>query len=185
LGNHGTAGGNPTFVAGKVGSNALDLDGDDYVAIDGVVDDITSTDITLSIWIKTTQVSEGEVFASNDNASAHPFMFGIQGGNPYVNDSGDTQFPPSINDGQWHMLTYVRSGSTGYVYVDGAQRGTYSAGFNLGSVTRWSIGQEWDDSSPSNFYTGMVDDTRFYDRALSPEEIAWLAGQRQPFDKPF
>jgi hypothetical protein len=30
-----------------------------------------------------------------------------------------------------------------------------------------------------------MDDVQVYDRALSQEEIAWLAGQTQPFDKPF
>jgi len=185
-GNHGTSGVTPAaYVAGRVGSNAMDFRGADYVVIDGVVDDITSTDITLSAWIKTTQAGEGNVFAANDSASAHPLMFGVSGGNPFVNDGGDTQFPPAVNDGQWHLLTYVRSGNTGYIYVDGVQRDTYSARFNLISVTRWSIGQEWDDGSPSDFYNGTVDDARFYDRALSPEEIAWLTGRTTPFDKPF
>jgi len=170
-GNHGTlqGQGDPKWVSGII-DGALELDGDDFVRVDGVADDITSTNITISIWIKTTQGDEGEVFASNDSANRHPFMLGIQGGNPYVNDGGDTQFPPSINDGQWHMLTYVRSGNEGYVYVDGAQRGMYSAGFDLGSVTRWSIGQEWDNATPSNFYVGTVDDARIYSYALSEAE---------------
>ncbi len=183
--NHGTSGiVPPVFVAGKIGSNAMDFQGSDYVAIDGVVDDITSTDITISIWIKTTQGDEGELIAANDSASSHPFMLGIQLGNPYVNDGVDTTFPPPVNDDQWHMLTYVRDGSTGYVYADGVLRGTYPAGFSLESVTRWSIGQEW-DTGPSDFYEGAVDDVRFYDYPLSAAEVAWLAGRTQPFDKPF
>jgi hypothetical protein len=113
-GNHGTSGVTPpVFVAGKVGSNAMDFRGADYVAIDGVVNDITSTDLTISLWIKTTQSGEGELVATNDGASGHPFMLGIQSGNPYVNDGGDTQFAPAVNDDQWHLLTYVRSGNTG------------------------------------------------------------------------
>ena len=185
-GNHGTSGIiPPVFLTGKVGSNAMDFQGADYVVIDGVVDDITSTDITISIWIRTTQSDEGELVAANDSASSHPLMLGIQSGNPYVNDGVDTQFAPPINDDQWHMLTYVRNGNTGYVYIDGALRGTYPAGFSLDSVTRWSIGQEWDDTTPSNFYTGAVDDVRFYDYPLSEGEVAWLAGRIQPFDKPF
>jgi hypothetical protein len=162
----------------------MEFQGSDYVVIDGVVDDITSTDITISLWIKTTQSDEGELVAANTDYSDHPFMFGIQAGNPYVNDGGDTAFGPPVNYDQWHMLTYVRDGSTGYVYADGALRGTYPAGFSLGSVTRWSIGQEW-DTGPSNFYTGAVDDVRFYDYPLSEGEVAWLAGKTQPFDKPF
>jgi len=184
-GNHGTSGVTPAaFVAGKVGSNAMDFRGADYVAIDGVVDDITSTDITINIWVKTTQSDEGELAAANDSDSGHPFMFGLQSGNPYVNDGGDTAFAAPVNDDQWHMLTYVRDGSTGYVYADGALRGTYPASFGLDSVTRWSIGQEW-DTNPSDFYTGAVDDTRFYDYPLSEGEVAWLAGKTEPFDKPF
>ncbi|MFB0523983.1 MAG: LamG domain-containing protein, partial [Phycisphaerae bacterium] len=185
-GNHGTSGVTlAAFVAGRIGSNAMDFRGADYVVIDGVVDDITSTNITLSAWIKTTQAGEGEVFAANDSASAHPFMLGITGGNPFVNDGGDTQFPPAVNDNQWHMITYVRDGNTGYVYVDGLLRGTYSARFSLASVTRWSIGQEWDNATASNFYSGAVDDARFYNYPLSDVEVAWLTGRTQPFDKPF
>jgi hypothetical protein len=55
----------------------------------------------------------------------------------------------------------------------------------LDTVTRWSIGQEWDNATPSNFYTGAVDDARIYDYPLSAGEVAWLAGKTQPFDKPF
>jgi hypothetical protein len=102
-------------------------------------------------------------------------MFGVKGGGePYVNDGSDTYFPPAINDNQWHMITYVRSGSRGYIYVDGVQHARYTAGFTLDGVTRWSIGQEWDDSSPSNFYVGMVDDARFYKVPLTAEQVKAL-----------
>jgi hypothetical protein len=187
-GNHGTAGASADFVAGKVGSNALNFRGADFVVIDGIVDDITTTDMTINMWIKTTQSDEGELAAANDSDSGHPFMLGIQTGSPYVNDGSDIQFPPVINDDHWHMLTYVRSGNTGHIYVDGLQRGTYSSGFSLDTVTRWSIGQEWDAPgtiSPSNFYSGAVDDARFYSYALSAAEVAWLTGRAEPFDKPF
>jgi hypothetical protein len=171
-GNDGELGGNPQWVDGIMGG-ALDLSGD-YVAIDGVVDDITSTNITVSAWVKTTQGGEGELFACNDSGTDHPFMFGVQGGNPYVNDGGDIEFPPDVNDDQWHMLTYVRMGSRGYIYVDGIQQGTYLAFFSLDSVTRWSIGQEWDDDTPSNFYFGLVDDARFYNAALTQTQVVEL-----------
>ena len=36
LDNHGIAGGDPTFVPGKHGSDALNLDGSDWVIIDAV-----------------------------------------------------------------------------------------------------------------------------------------------------
>ncbi|MHC4627982.1 MAG: LamG domain-containing protein, partial [Planctomycetota bacterium] len=88
---------------------ALDLS-NDYVVIDGVVDDITGTDITLSIWIRSTQTGQGDLFAANDSASAHPLEFYIESGRPGRYDGGDTTYStaPLVADGQWHMMTYVR-----------------------------------------------------------------------------
>jgi len=171
-GNNGTIGGDPEWVDGIL-NGALDL-ASDYVVIDGVVDDITGTDITLSIWIKSTQTGQGDLFAANDSASAHPLEFYIEGGRPGRYDGSDTTYSaaPLVADGQWHMMTYVRSGNTGYIYVDGVEVATDVASFDLSTVTRWSIGQEWDDASPSNFHTGMVDDARFYNKALTAEQIA-------------
>jgi hypothetical protein len=173
-GNNATFGGNPKWVEGVV-NGALDLGGLDYIVIDGVDDDVTTTNITLNAWIKTTQTSEGNIFACNDSASDHPLMFGIDNGNPYVHDTGsETQFTKAVNDDQWHMLTYVRNGSVGFVYIDAVRAGMYDPNFTLDTITRWSIGQEWDSTTPSDFYTGMVDEVRIYNTALAPAEIAEL-----------
>ena len=183
MGNHGTAGGGPTFVAGTVGSGAINLTGSSYVAIDGVLNDITSTNITLSAWIKTTQTTEGDLFSCNNSASTHYLVFGVRNGNLFMEDNVATEFS-AVNDDQWHMITYVRNGPTGYIYLDGVQIGTDPASFSFASVTRWSIGHEWDDSTPSDFYVGAVDDARFYNYPLSEAEVAGLAGMTLPFDKP-
>ena len=42
-----------------------------------------------------------------------------------------------------------------------------------------------DGTTVSRNFTGRIDDVRFYNRALSPEEIASLAGRTAPFSKPF
>jgi hypothetical protein len=171
-GNDGTLGGDPLWVEGVM-DGGLYLSGNDYVVIDGVDNDITGTNMTLSIWIKTTQSGEGELFALNDSSGSYALLFGIQGGNPYRWDTADEQYPPAVNDDQWHMLTYVRNGSTASIYVDGVQRVTQSSAFTLDTVTRWSIGQEW-DTSPSDFYTGIVDDARMYNKALTADEVKQL-----------
>jgi len=185
LGSHGTGGGNPTFAAGVLGSGAVSLDGDDYVAIDGVADEITTNNFTVSVWIRTTQTGEGHVVASNDNASGHDFVIGVTNSNVWVEADSSREYPPSISDNQWYLMTYARDGNTAYIYVDGFMVGTEQATGNPAAQTRWSVGQEWDDSTPSDFYTGMVDDVRIYNYALSYAEIAGLAGRTEPFDKPF
>jgi len=171
-GNDGKLGGNPQWVPGIMGG-ALDLRGFDYVSIDGVVDDITSNDITLSAWIKTTQGGEGNVFASNSDSS-HVLQFGIDNGNVWVDDGPDIDFPPAINDNQWHMITLVMRGSKATIYVDTVQVGTITTSIDITTETRWSIGQEWDPPNPSDLYIGMVDDVRFYDVALTPDEVKEL-----------
>ncbi|UCF15753.1 MAG: LamG domain-containing protein [Phycisphaerales bacterium] len=170
-GNNGTVAGDPEWVDGIM-KGALDL-ANDYVVIDGVVDDITSTNITLSLWIKSKQTNQGDLIAANDSGSGHPLEFYIESGRPGRYDGGDTTYTnaPVVADGRWHMMTYVREGNTGRIYVDGVEVATDAASFDLATVTRWSIGQEW-DSGPSNFYIGMVDDVRFYNKALTAEQIA-------------
>jgi len=171
-GNDGTLGGNAKWVEGTMGG-ALSLQGG-YVTIDGVDNDVTGTNMTLSIWIKTTQGTEGELFALNDSGGSYALLFGIQGGNVYRWDTADEQFPPAINDDQWHMITYVRNGSTAYIYVDGVQRVAQSSTFTLDSVTLWSIGQEWDPPNASDMYQGLVDDARIYNKALTADEVKEL-----------
>ncbi len=171
-GNDGELGGNPQWVDGIM-EGALDLRGLDYVSIDGVADDLTTNVFTLSIWIKTTMsAGEGVVFGSNTGGS-HDFIFGVNDGDLWVEDSSHSTFPPVINDNQWHMITYVRSGNTSTIYADGIQVGTDPADNDPAAETRWSIGQEW-DSGPSDLYVGMVDDARFYSKALTPDEVKEL-----------
>jgi len=54
---------------------------------------------------------------------------------------------------------------------------------NLTAGEDVSIGRR--PASDDRYFMGLIDDVRIYDRVLSPEEISWLAGRRQPFDKPF
>jgi len=176
LGNDGTAEGDPAFVAGKIGSNALELDGDDYVVIDGVADDVTSNNITFSGWVKTTD-THGLWLSSNgaSGANVNKALWSIENGQAALYDGPNSAYEGSsstnVSDGVWHLLTYVRSGSTGYIYVDGIQENTHTAEFNFSPTDRWSIGMEWDDLSAGDFLIGTLDDIRIYDRSLSADHV--------------
>ena len=130
---------------------------------------------------------DGDVIGSN-SGSDHDFVFGVDQGFLLVEADSVNLYPPAINDDQWHFIAYARDGSTAYAYVDGALRGTETATGNPAGQTRWSIGQEWDSSDssdPSDEFDGMVDDVRFYNYALSYDEVSWLVGRTEAFDKPF
>jgi hypothetical protein len=71
-------------------------------------------------------------------------------------------------------------------FVDGLQDTTFSGSSNPYELTAGAdvcIGcRAVDKTYP---FRGEIDEVRIYDRVLTPEEIAWLAGRTQPFDKPF
>jgi len=175
LDNHGTAVGDPTFVAGKVGSGAIDLDGDDFVTIDGVADDITRNDVTLSGWVKLSFVKAyHSVLPVNTATGGNVMMIEIDNGEPYIYemDGGQCYTGVQVIDGQWHLLTYTRSGDLGTLYVDAVAEGTHDASsYYFSADDRWSIGQEWDGDSPSDFTVGIVDDVHIYNRALTAGQV--------------
>lgn len=193
LGNHGIPKGNPTFVQGHSGSG-LELDGDDYVVIDAVADDFTDTDITLSAWVKTSD-SSADWFSCNSGNRGNQVRLSIEGGKfCFDTDSKHALSTTTVSDGKWHLLTFVRSGNTGYIYVDGVMENSYEPASNYASnyagytgdftsSDLWSIGQEWDPGGPSGFLTGIVDDARIYDRALSEAEILVIkeGGEGYPY----
>jgi hypothetical protein len=67
--------------------------------------------------------------------------------------------------------------------IDNTRPGTSPNTFNLTANYDVTIGRRYDRGE--RWLSGLVDDVRIYDRALTQEEIAWLAGRTKPFDKVF
>jgi hypothetical protein len=174
LGNHGTRGGDPEFVNGWLGQ-AVFLDGDDYVTMDGVAGDVVGNDITMSAWVKTTDTTESDWFSVNTAGKGNIILFCINNQVAVMYEGGFEGYATTVvTDGQWHMLTYVRSGPTGYIYVDGLLESTHNASFSLSAGDLWSLGQEWDAGGPSDFLTGTIDEARVYSRTLSAAQVQGL-----------
>ncbi|MHC4677552.1 MAG: LamG-like jellyroll fold domain-containing protein [Planctomycetota bacterium] len=173
LGNHGFFGpeGDPQWVVGIRGG-ALDLDGnDDYVNVNSLVDDIAAVrDISVAAWIKTTQTGDGNVIGGN-HGNSHDFIFGVINGNVLSESDTLNEYPPKVNDDQWHHIAYVRDGTTAaYIYTDGVLVGTETPSGEPWLEDAWSIGQEY-DPNPSDEFDGIVDDVQFYNRPLSAAEV--------------
>ncbi|MBA7556497.1 hypothetical protein ES705_49206 [subsurface metagenome] len=192
---HGTAVGGPVFGAGKVGQ-AVVLDGvDDYVNIDGykgVVGDGNDTPPwTVAAWVRTSD--NGEIVgwgSATDDGNRMEFRINA-GRTRAEGGGGNTQGDTSMNDGQWHHIAVTVQPNSVYssgidLWLDG-QLDTRSnsdpdpwhpiADFDV------KIGIRYNESGRE--FTGSIDDVRIYDRVLTAEEVAWLAGRNQPFDKPF
>ncbi len=192
---NGTVQGNPTFVAGKVGQ-AISLDGlNDYVNIDGykgILADAAGVQqaFTLSAWIKTT--ADGEIITWGASPAGQRMTFRVDTVLRVEHGDGNVRGTngPDLRNDQWHhVAATIPLGAMMMdvtLYVDGhdvTPDSTTTAAFNLTGDTDVSIGRR--ATSDDRYFIGSIDDARIYDRVLSPEEVAWLVGRIEPFDKPF
>jgi len=81
----------------------------------------------------------------------------------------------SLNDGQFHHITAVRSAGQLVLYVDGIAQ--YKTGVFAGTVSNASSLMFGTDSSPTRYFCGVLDDVRLYNYALQTARISDLAKQ--------
>jgi hypothetical protein len=190
---HGTAMGEPAFVAGRVGQ-AISLDGfNNFVEITGYKGILGPNAVTVTAWINTTSAVTGAIVGWGPNVDGQRFGFRIDADRIRMeNAGGNVQGDSSVNDGGWHhvAVTVQENATISYpdviLYVDGIDdtRATSDPElFNLTADQDVRIGSR--PSSNDRFFMGLIDDVHIYDRALTREEVAWLAGRTKPFDKPF
>ena len=198
--NHGTGFGDPTIVTdARVGGGALQLDKDlqQYVTVNGLAGELSNyTPSTLMLWFKTERQGEdmahnGDniIFAANaadGSSNCYRAGTGVNGGiywNPTNIDGAtpDEEGGAGFNDGEWHFMALVidEEGTT-TAYCDADENGDLQeiAGFtDYADQPRWglagtfSFGQEWDGTTASNFYDGLIDDVQFWKGALPLEDI--------------
>ncbi|MBW8040638.1 MAG: hypothetical protein FVQ85_11615 [Planctomycetes bacterium] len=185
--NHGTINGDPQWVAGKKGSDALDFDGtDDYV---GCGNDpslqITGTEITVVAWVIKGPISSGwHIIAGKSTDENWADGYGLFW---YQNEVGfyvgswgpggpvKQSFP---TDGQWHHVAGTYDGSNVKIWVDGVEGTTpvsYTGSVN-GSGGSFEIGRMggW----PAYCFSGTLDDVRVYNAVLTESDIQGLVGLR-------
>jgi hypothetical protein len=192
----GTLFGEPIFVEG-VDIMALQLDGvDDYVDCGNPsMLDFGTGDFTISAWINMTATERGTVYAKGgDNSGGVRYTFAMGEGNndgkmTLTTDDDSTKVQAMgdtiVNDGTWHHVATMRSGTDLLVYVDGALDGTNTVpeGYDLSGTSQANalIGAITDardatGATLEKFFAGIIDDVRIYNRALSAEEVLFLAG---------
>ena len=192
-GRHGIAMGEPTFVAGNIGQ-AINLRGlNDYVEITGYKGILGPNAVTVTAWINTTSTVTGTIVGWGPNVDGQRFGFRVNNGRIRMEVSGgNLQADSNVNDGGWHhvAVTVQENATISYpdviLWLDGlddTRPSTDPDAFNLTADQDVRIGSR--PVSNDRFFMGQIDDVRIYDRALSQEEMAWLAGRTMPFDKPF
>ena len=188
---HGTAMGEPAFVAGKVGQ-AISLDGIDFVDITGYKGVLGTQAFSITAWIKTTD-DEGAIVGWGNPVACERVEFRVNANRLRCeHGAGNRQGDTNVNDGGWHhvALTVIENATLSHpdviLWLDGqddTRPGTDPDAFNITANHDVKIGRRY--SNDTRWLIGLVDDVRIYDRVLTEEEIAWLAGKTKPYDKPF
>ncbi|MEK7110945.1 MAG: LamG domain-containing protein, partial [Patescibacteria group bacterium] len=162
------------YAAGKVGAYAGQCNGtDDYVYYGGAPLGAPVAGHTMIVWFKPSAlavatnvlVSQGDYhYLSFHVAGDTPFHSALVGGSQKT-ISGST----AVTTGSWYMVAGRYDGSRLTVWLNGQLDGALNASGNDGSGSGFAIGR----FSPGGYFTsGLVDEVRIYNRALSAAEIA-------------
>jgi subtilisin family serine protease len=175
--NDGTLNGNPVWepAGGKI-NGALEFDGiDDYVSTPFILDPAAGA-FSVFAWIK--GGSLGQVIISQTDGTGKGATWlgtGPSDGTlmSAVVSSGRLAGPlvsnAVITDGQWHHIGLVWDGSYRTLYVDDseaakdAQPQSQPISANGGLYIGTGKGRE-----AGSFWSGLIDDVRIYDRAITP-----------------
>lgn len=172
-------------ATGKI-ANAYYFDGmNDRVSLGDVNEVEGINELTVSVWVKTTNPNQYSALISNGGNLDASFTLMMRDGGATVslisNPACYSSDTPSIADGNWHLLTAVYDGKANdiRIYLDGTLSVTRSdASLScLGEIpttpTKLSIGG-MSYSQTAHSFNGFLDEVGFWNRALTPEEILQL-----------
>jgi len=177
----------PALVSGEIGQ-ALQFNGvSSYASVAvGTPLDLQS-DISLALWVKTTNSSRTEALVGKYSAAGSESGYLLRttaagvvelqlGGNNVAFGGRVATDGTKINDGNWHHVAVViKLGVNVTFYVDGVASSTRAVGAAaLANSSRFQMGlNPW--SPYGTYFTGTMDEVRVYNRALSPLDVITLA----------
>jgi len=170
----GTLHGDPLWhpTSGKV-KGALELDGiDDYVSTPFVLDPSAIGGFSVFAWIKGD--APGQVIVSQVGGMNWLMADGTEGklmtelkapgryGTPLFSEV-------VIIDGEWHRVGLTWDGTNRILYVDGVEVAKGAQSTLAGSTGGLYIGAgSAGRGEPGSFWSGLIDDIKIYDRAVTP-----------------
>lgn len=136
----------------------------------------TSTSFTFNAWIKTSGTT-GTIVRTDAGWGNGWFVRLVSDGKIEIWERSYSAVSASnYNDGNWHMVTYVRdiTGLKGTLYVDGAKVCTFSMSEGVRDVVNANTHFFGVSGEDTEYYTGSMDEVRLYNKALTDAEVAAL-----------
>jgi hypothetical protein len=188
----GEENGDVEYVPGKFGQ-ALGLENDfAYIVVENNVDiQLKSADTyTVAAYVKPSDTNHGDILYHGLGCSTWSSWFlGMQGGEPDAalvpdsfvfavrtsNGSAYTGISTTASAGDWMHVAATYDGTTLKLYVDGSEEESLETGsVPYESTEKFYIGGD-PGCGGRSWYTGLLDDVRIYNRALTVTEIGNLA----------
>jgi len=174
----GTLTGNLSFdknsASGRIGK-ALKLSGEDYVQITNYKGVTGTKPRTLTAWIKTEE-DRGEIISWGADDFGKMWVYGFIRGRVGVTPSGGYLYiNAETDDDKWHHVAVVVQEAElpnlhddVTLYKDGEPAEIH----DIGLLDLWPVDTGKDiDVRIGRGFTGLLDDVRIYDRALSDDEV--------------
>ncbi len=162
---------------------ALTFDGtDDYVTANGVCNTIAS-EFTIETWFNTDDVTGSgnnqSIWAINDGDGIQNLLvlgLGSEGKIAvwHYNGTSNTRLftgTSTLENNQWYHIALTVGGGTLTVYLNGKEEWTGAKTITVGNTDLFSIGQEWDNTTASEFFNGKIDEFRIWNDIRTKTEI--------------
>ena len=191
--NTGTLQATAGWTTGKIGASALNLTGAATSWADvanplptslPVID--SSQSYTVATWVKLNNLTGFQTFASIDGTNVSPFYLQMSGGIFAFSQRGSDSTASTVAQvnglaptaGTWYYVVgvYDKTANRIQLYVNGVSQGTATATTAWQATGHTVVGRaKWAGASV-DFVNGSLDETRFFDRALTASEIVALGG---------
>ena len=151
----------------------------DLISLDNAILNGVS-DFAISLWINTTSTSSALISGANSSV-ANELILWLENDTTielWIKNNYTQLTIPSVADGNWHMITWTRSGDMNCIYVDGANK-VCQGGMPTGALLIDSggliLGQE-QDSVGGNFdinqdYEGYLDELKIFDVPIDDARV--------------
>ena len=142
-----------------------------------------ASNMTMEAWCYPTANSNWRsivAFNTTSGASSNRNMIEYDGSIQkfaYFDQLAYTIFSPSVStvNAWYHVAVVISAGdlNNGTLYVNGVIENTFTTATRPDNTAsgQFSIGQEWDNPSPSEFFSGYIDEVRIWNVARSQVEI--------------
>ncbi|MGB0523329.1 MAG: BspA family leucine-rich repeat surface protein [Flammeovirgaceae bacterium] len=154
----------------------------EWIAVNDVADHMAGTNRSVFAWLKkSTKVSGSPQMIVGINTSSGGNISNLQVGTNeeiQVFDGGTARSSGvAVTDGEWHHVGYTYDEATNetIIYVDGVPVRTFTNSQTVSTVSRVSIGQEFDSGlSVGNTLDGTLTEVSFWNEVLDSAEIALM-----------